>query len=172
MFIPILLGTAREGRQSEKIASFVLEQAQAYGAFDTELVDVRDFHLSRTDKTSEESKKWSAIMARADGLIVVAPEYNHSLPGELKMFLDQIYPEYERKPLGICSVSGGGFGGVNMTQHLRLVGIELKMVPIYASVPFSHAGDEIDASYTDRVKGFFDELVWYAQALKTARDGA
>ena len=169
MFIPILLGTAREGRQSEKVANFVLEQANQYGKFETELIDVRDYNLSRTDKESEQAKKWSVIMKRADGLIVVSPEYNHGYPGELKMMLDQIYPEYNHKPMGICSVSGGGFGGVNMTQQLRLVMIELGMVPILETVPFSYAGGEIKEEYKERLAKFFDELIWYAKALKDAR---
>ena len=172
MFIPILLGTGREGRQSEKVANFVFGEAKQYGKFETELIDVRDFNLTRTDRTSEEAKKWSVVMSKADGLIIVAPEYNHGYPGELKLVLDQIYTEYARKPLGICSVSGGGFGGVNMTQQLRLVGIELNMVPILETVPFSHAGEEIAEEYKERVAKFFDELTWYASALKSARDSS
>ena len=43
IFIPILLGTARGSRQSEKAARFILAEAEKYGKFESELIDVRDF---------------------------------------------------------------------------------------------------------------------------------
>src|SRR3989344_5946374 len=180
LFIPILLGTGRKGRQSEKVAHFVLEEVKRFGQFETELIDVRSFGLSATDdtKTTEKSKKFSETMTRADGLIVVSPEYNHGMPGELKMTLDQLYKEYKRKPIGICGVSEGHMGGVRMVEQLRLVSIELQMVPIETAVYFSNVENIFDEkgkflkeeSYRKRLKSFFDELVWYAIALKSARE--
>lgn len=180
LFIPILLGTAREGRQSEKAARFVLEEAKRYAQFETQLIDARDFGLSRTDdtKTSEKAKKFSQIINRADGLIVVSPEYNHGMPGELKMTLDQLYKEYNHKPIGICGVSEGHMGGSRMVEQLRLVAIELKMVPINTAVYFSSVESLFDEqgkikdveTYRKRLIGFFDELLWYAKALKAARE--
>lgn len=180
LFIPILLGTARKGRQSEKVAQFVLEEAKRYGQFETQLIDVCDFGLSKTDdtKTSEKSKSFSKTMERADGLIVVSPEYNHGMPGELKMTLDQLYKEYNRKPIGICGVSGGPMGGARMVEQLRLVSIELQMVPINNAVYFPNVeslfteqGNIKNAkAYRKQLKVFFDELVWYAKALKAAKN--
>lgn len=180
LFIPILLGTARKGRQSEKVAKFVLEEAKKYGQFETELIDARDFGLSRTDdtKTTEKSKKFSDTMTRADGLIVVSPEYNHGMPGELKMTLDQLYKEYKHKPIGICGVSEGHMGGARMVEQLRLVSIELQMVPIETAVYFFDVENLFDEkgkflkeeTYQKRLKTFFDELIWYAKALKLARE--
>lgn len=180
LFIPILLGTARDGRQSEKAAKFVLEEAKQYGQFETQLIDARDFGLSRTDdtKTLKKSKEFSKTMERADGLIVVSPEYNHGMPGELKMTLDQLYKEYKRKPIGICGVSEGNMGGARMVEQLRLVSIELQMVPIRSTVYFSNVEDIFDEegkikdieTYRKRLKVLFDELIWYAKALKIARE--
>ena len=82
LFIPIILGSGREGRNSEKAATFVLEEAKKYGQFETQCIDVRDFGISRTDNTVtlEKAKWFSEHMSRADGLIVVSPEYNHGYP--------------------------------------------------------------------------------------------
>ena len=180
LFIPILLGTGRIGRQSEKVARFVLEEVKRYGKFQTELIDARSFGLSSTDdtKTTEKAKKFSETMNRADGLIVVSPEYNHGMPGELKMTLDQLYKEYKHKPIGICGVSEGHMGGARMVEQLRLVSIELQMVPIETAVYFFDVENIFDEngkflkeeSYRKRLKSFFDELVWYAIALKSARE--
>lgn len=178
MFIPVLLGTAREGRQSEKVAAYVLARVQQYGP-ETQLIDVRDFSLSRTDnsKASEQALRFSETMKRADGLIIVSSEYNHGYPGELKLVLDQLYEEYRRKPLGICGVSGGGLGGARAVEQLRLIAIEFQMVPIRSAVYFSNVGNLFDAqenitdaSYDGSMKTLLDELMWYAEALKNARD--
>src|SRR3989338_3435833 len=171
LFIPILLGSGREGRQSEKAANFVLHEAQAYGQFETQLIDARDFALSRTDNTvgSTDAKAFSELIKRADGLIIVAPEYNHGYPGELKLVLDQLYKEYNRKPLGICGVSSGMLGGGRMVEQLRLVAIELQMVPIRNAVYFPMVKNLFDGDgnikdgdgYRKRLSVFFDELAWY-----------
>lgn len=179
LFIPILLGSSREGRKSEKAARFVLSQAKSYGKFETELLDVKDFvGIAKTQAMEEEkAKKWSEIMKRADGLIIVSPEYNHGYPGELKLMLDELYEEYNRKPVGICGVSAGVLGGARMAEVLRIFLIELQMVPIRNAVYFSNVenlfdekGEIRDPSYRERLKTFFDELVWYAGTLKKARE--
>ena len=179
LFIPILLATGREGRQSEKAAKFMFGEVEKYGLA-TELLDIRAFTLTRTDNVvdSEQEKNFSQVMKKADGLIIVSPEYNHGYPGELKIMLDQLYEEYNRKPVGICGVSAGGLGGARMVEQLRLVAIELQMVPIREAVYFSNIGDLFDAqgnikdsSYEGRIKNFLEELVWYAKALKNVRGG-
>lgn len=180
IFIPILLGSARDGRFSEYAAKFVLKEAENYGQFDTELIDVYDFvtkSQTGTAMTKEKAEEWSAKMSRADGLIIVSPEYNHSYPGELKLMLDQLYKEYNRKPLGICGVSSGSWGGIRMVEQLRLIAIEFQMVPLRTAVYFSniHAlfdaeGKITDGSYKDKVTGLFGEVLWYAKALKSARE--
>ena len=93
------------------------------------------------------------------------------------MALELEYTEYNRKPVGIFGVSMGGMGGVRAVEQLRLVTIEFQMVPIRSTIYFSKIGqlfdengDITDSSYTDRLQQFFEELLWYAQALKQARE--
>mgnify|MGYP001578349140 CR=1 FL=1 len=179
LYIPVILGTAREGRRSEKAANFVLKEFQKlHKEIETELLDVKDYRIVATDDTEEQepAKRFAAQATRADGFIIVSPEYNHGYSGELKMMLDMLYEEYKRKPVGICGVAGGGMGGVRMVEQLRLVAIEFQMVPISKAVYFSNAGklfdeqgDIADESYHARMKAFFEELLWYAKALKAAR---
>ncbi len=180
LFIPILLGTAREGRKSENAARYVFEQAGQSGKFQTELLDVRDFvGAGKTGAmAADRAAKWQEIMKRADGLIIVTPEYNHGYPGELKLMLDQLYEEYNKKPVAICG-TGGGLGGGRMMEMLRVSLIELQMVPIRNAVYFSQIGNLFDESgmikdnaYANRLKTLFDELAWYARALKRAREAA
>jgi len=65
----------------------------------------------------------------ADGLIIVSPEYNYSVPGTLKNALDWLSrlpkPPLVRKPVLIQSVSAGALGGVRMQYHLRQILVTL-----------------------------------------------
>ncbi len=174
MYIPIILGTARVGRQSEKAAKFIMDEAVKKG-LESEIIDVADFALKATDNTglSGQAKKLSEKIKKAKGLIIVSPEYNHGYPGELKTTLDMIYEEYFGKPVGICGVSAGPLGGSRMVEQLRLVCIELHMVPIREAMYFpaiqtlfDEKGNIKDNSFRDRAKTFLEELIRYAEALK------
>lgn len=179
MNIPIILGTNREGRQSEKVAKFMLGEVIKYG-FDSEIIDVKDYPLTHTDrnKSTDDLKKLSEKLVKADGFIIVTPEYNHSFPGELKLLLDSFYhQEYQRKPVGVCGVSAGPIGGARAVEQLKTVCIEFKMVNIRESMYFmgvQNLFDELgqikDQAYQERVKVFLDEFSWYAKALSEARN--
>lgn len=146
MFIPVILGTAREGRASEAAAKFVLNELTAAG-HETQLIDLRDYRFGETipewlpnkEKVAQ-TEGWRAIAARAQAFMIVSPEYNHGYPGELKMLLDSAYSEYAKKPVAICGVSSGGLGGARMVEQLRLVAIELVMFPTRGAVYFSNIG--------------------------------
>lgn len=178
MYVPVILGTAREGRQSEKAAKYMLQEAKKSG-LESEIIDVRDYRTAATDNTQTlpEAKKLAEKINRADALIIVSPEYNHGYPGELKMMLDLLYQQYAKKPVGLCGVSRGGLGGARAVEQLRTVAAELRMVSIREAIYFSGIADLFDVngeikdkSYDARVKAFLDELLWYAGALKKARN--
>jgi len=178
MYLPIILGTAREGRQSEKVANFVLEQVKET-ALETEMIDVRDYRIAATDKTKKipAAQSWEEKAARADGFIIVTPEYNHGFSGELKMLLDMLYEEYFNKPVAFCGVSSGPVGGARGIQLLRLVCISLGMYPILETVYFpmvQNLFDENnqikDEAYKKKVQGLIKGITEHAQVLKAGRE--
>ena len=67
----------------------------------------------------------AARIAEADGLIIITPEYNHSIPGVLKNALDwlsRVSPQpIAGKPVLIQSASPGKLGGVHAQMHLRQI---------------------------------------------------
>jgi NAD(P)H-dependent FMN reductase len=122
--------------------------------------------------------EFSATVARADGLILVVPKYNHSFPGLLKHVLDTNLEEYVHIAVGVCGVSAGPFGGARTIESLLPVLRELGLVTIFWEVYFGTAGKLFDSAtakitdpaYTRRVEKFLNELVWMARALRHARE--
>ena len=101
--IPLILGTPRQGRLSEHVARVIIEQATAREDVQTELIDVRQLALPSSDAGEQiKDKRLAETIMRADGLIIVAPEYNHGYPGMLKHALDSNLKEYIHKPVGLC----------------------------------------------------------------------
>jgi NAD(P)H-dependent FMN reductase len=171
LLVPLLLGSGREGRKSERVASYVHEHMRAAG-FDSPFVDVRDyvtgvtFHSRQLQPTMV---PWRDLMAKADGLVIVTPEYNHGYPGELKILLDSVLAEYERKPVGICGVSAGRAGGARAIEQVRDVVLALQMIPIATAPTFGNVSKFDPAEHDDKIKPFVDEMLWLATVLKNAR---
>ena len=137
-YIPIILGTAREGRRSKEVADFILDRITN---FETEIIDVRDWAKSATKRYPEDQKELQEKIDKADGFIIVSPEYNSGYPGELKILLDSFLDEYAGKPVGIIGVSAGSFGGIRMIEKLRPVLVNLGMKPISSFVTFKNVAD-------------------------------
>ena len=178
LFIPIILGTTRQGRQSEHVARFVFEQTNKRTDVETELIDVGKLPM-RLDDAGEQMKDptFSETIERCDGLIIVTPEYNHGYPGLLKHALDMNLEEYIHKAVGICGVSAGQFGGARVIEGLLPVMRELGLVTIFWDVNFGNVqklfdeqGNLLDQSYVRRLDKFLNELIWMARVLRYGRE--
>jgi NAD(P)H-dependent FMN reductase len=176
--IPVILGTPRQGRLSEHVARVMLEQLCKREGVQTALIDVRALQLPTTDAGEGiKDPHFSETVLRADGLIIVAPEYNHGYPGILKHVLDTNLKEYIHKPVGLCGVSAGGFGGTRVVESLLPVMRELGLVTIFWDVNVSAAGKAFDASghlldtaLPRRADKMIDELLWMARVLRYGRE--
>jgi NAD(P)H-dependent FMN reductase len=178
LFIPIVLGTVRQGRASENVANFVHGQLRKRPAIETALIDLRGLPLPTQDAGEAiKDEGFSATCARADGLVLVVPEYNHGYPGLLKHALDSNLKEYVHKAVGICGVSAGGFGGTRVIENLLPVLRELGLVTIFWDGNFSGAqklfdadGQILDTAYVARTDKFLGELIWMATVLRYGRE--
>src|SRR5215469_10269637 len=145
--IPVILGTPRQGRLSEHVARIMIEQLCKRGDIATSLIDVRKLDLSSMDAGEAiKDAAFSEAMRRADGLVIIAPEYNHGYPGILKHVLDTNLKEYIHKPVGLCGVSAGGFGGTRVVESLLPVMRELGLAAIFWDVNVSSASKVFNAS--------------------------
>ena len=178
LFIPVILGTPRQMRASEQVATFVMGQLALLPGVETALVDVRDLPLPVTGAGEDiKDPAFSELCMRADGFVIVTPEYNHGYPGLLKHALDTNLREYIHKPVGICGVSAGGFGGTRVIENLLPVLRELGLVTIFWDGNFSNVlklfspdGELLDPAYVKRIHKFARELVWMAKVLRYGRE--
>ena len=178
IFIPVILGTPRQGRYSEHVARFVLGEVAKRTDVETELIDIREMKFSTLDAGEAiKDAGFSETAMRADAFIIIAPEYNHGYPGLLKHVLDSNLKEYIHKAVGICGVSAGPFGGTRVVENLLPVMRELGLVTIFwdgnfSSVQniFDQAGNLQEPAYVRRFDKFLKELIWMAKVLRYGRE--
>ena len=178
LFIPVILGTTRQGRMSLHVSRLITQEVAKQNGVETELIDIATVSLPTGD-AGEAIKEagFSGKMDRADGLIIVAPEYNHGYSGLLKHVLDSCLKEYIHKAAGIVGVSAGPFGGTRLIQNLLPVMREIGLVTIFWDVNFSSVqkvfaedGKLLDESYIRRIDKFLKELIWMAKTLRQGRE--
>ncbi len=177
LFIPVILGTARKGRMSNWAARLLCQEVAKRPSVETELIDITALPLP-IDDAGEAIKDsgFAAKMDRADGLVIVSPEYNHGYPGLLKHVLDSCLKEYIHKAVGLVGVSAGPFGGTRVIQNLLPVMRELGLVTIFWDVNFSSVqnvfdaeGRLLDQAFLRRIDKFLNELIWMATTLRYGR---
>jgi NAD(P)H-dependent FMN reductase len=178
LFIPVLLGTVRKGRKSEAAAKFIVETIEQRDDMRTELVDPRELNLPGDgNNKGANDPRYSDITARADGFVIVTPEYNHGYPGSLKRMLDSELKNYIHKPTALVGVSSGRWGGVRAIEALVPVLRELGLAVTFNDVMVTdsyHAFDENDQPVNDALRSSLDkslaELKWFAQTMKWGRE--
>jgi NAD(P)H-dependent FMN reductase len=185
--IGIILSTTRETRFADRPAKWVLDIAKARGDADYGIVDLRDFPLPFFDAvgsprfvplTDEAQLRFARKIGEFDGYIFVTAEYNHTVPGVLSNALSYIFNEMERKPAAF--VGYGTVGGSRAVEHLRMLLVELSMVPTRFAVHINMepllgmlrgGKDFADYDYlAPTVTTMLDELAWYTRTLKAGRE--
>lgn len=122
----IISGTNRPGSRTLIVAQIIQSIWKNLGET-VEIIDLCDIGLE--DVTGHQygsdtlPKRLHEVIERinsADGLIFVCPEYNGSVPGALKYFIDfWKYPDtFESRPVAFVGL-GGRFGGLRPVEHLQ-----------------------------------------------------
>ena len=178
--IPLVLGTNRKDRASEAVARWVHSKMWERGDIEPQYFVVGDFILPQDDYGTEIGDlfpEWKEAVVRADGLVIVTPEYNHGYPGVLKSVLDLLLKEYIHKAVAFVGVSAGPWGGTRVIEAMLPVARELGLAVTFTDLNFTKAsskfgpnGELLDEAYERRVGGFLDELAWMAGALRWGRE--
>lgn len=183
LYFPVILGTVREGRASLRVAQYVTQRLARRPDVEARLFDPAELpfgNLVRREWEMDPAPPAVAAfvreMGRADGFVIVTPEYNYGIPGALKNLLDHLFDEWNRKPFALVGC-GALAGGVRALDQLRQViaGLQAIVVPPHVYFPNVHAtfgpdGPTVEAdAWEKRLDRMFSELEWYARALQRAR---
>jgi NAD(P)H-dependent FMN reductase len=180
LFLPIILGTPRKARESEDVARWVFDKMSERDEVETQFFDVCDFELPHGEygqEIKDQFPEWRDAIIRADGLVIVTPEYNHGYPGTLKAVLDLLLKEYIHKAVAFVGVSAQVWGGTRVIEACVPMVRELGLAVTFTDLnfprvreKFDEGGKLLDAAYETRVKDFLDELVWMATTLRWGRE--
>ncbi len=188
--IALIISSTRQARWADKPAQWALAKMQERDDLEVELVDLRDFDLPFFNEVASNAYvptqdpravRWQQKVAEFDGYVFLVAEYNRSITGALKNALDQDYVDWGRKPMG--AIGYGSVGAARAIEQLRLMSIELQMVPVRSGVhiggsdffrvsaynPNPDPMEVLDPILDGGFKDMLDQVSWYARVLKAAR---
>lgn len=178
--IAVIVASIREGRQGPTVAGWFVKQAEAVTGHEIDLIDLATFDFPSEFTMSDHPAvaEFTSRIDRADGFVVVTPEYNRSFPASLKEAIDYASTEWHAKPVGFVSY-GGTSRGMIAADHLRGVFAELHAVTLRDTVSFNlfdssadfnsgpwNSGDDVASGAARKL---LDQLEWWARALRDAR---
>jgi NAD(P)H-dependent FMN reductase len=188
--LQIIIGSTRPGRAADLVTPWVTEQAKAHGAFEIEVLDLRDWQLPMFAETFETVgdfndptystpvvRAWNQKIREGDAYLVITPEYNHSVPAVLKNAIDSVFVSFafRNKPIVAVGYSGGVAGGIRAIEHLAQIAVEAEMVPIrtvtvfpQVAEAFAH-GRPVNPVAEISLRTGLDDLKWWSDVLAAAR---
>ncbi len=185
--ILVIVGTTRQGRVGRKVADWYLSEANKVDSgMELELFDLADLKLPVFDEPVPPmhhqygalQKKLAEKVGSADGFVFVTGEYNHSIPGSLKNFIDYLNAEWNHKVAAY--VGYGGTGATRAIEHLIQVMAELQVASVARSsdhISITQVWAALDESGNPKpgfahgdISAQLKTLSWWVKALKQARE--
>ncbi|MBB6612707.1 NAD(P)H-dependent oxidoreductase [Pontibacter sp. Tf4] len=177
--IAIISASVRTGRTSHRVALFFQQFIKNNNLGTAEMLDLQQYNfpvfeerLQYQENPAAQTLDFAEKIRRADGVLIVTPEYNGGYPASLKNVIDLLYEEWHRKPVAIATVSDGVFGGTQVIMSLQfsLWKIRAWVVPARFPVPeaqtnYDEHGTPTDRATTEkRARHFIEELLWCIEA--------
>lgn len=182
----VFAGSLRRDSLNKKLARVAARMAEAAGARTT-YIDLRDYPLPLYDGDVEAEEgppqnafRLQSLIAEQQALIVVSPEYNHSIPALLKNTLDWVsrtprvrgVNPFAGKVAGLMSASPGALGGIQGQDHVRRVleTVGALVLPGGVALPradaaFDGEGNLTDVAMAERVEGLVARVLSTASKL-------
>lgn len=172
--VVIISASVRTGRKSHRVARYFENLLVKHDLATAEILDLQVYQfpifserLKYLPSPSPDVLEFTDKINKADGVIIVTPEYNGGYPASLKNVIDLLYVEWDHKPIGISMVSDGIFGGTQVITSLlfSLWKMHAWVIPAMFPVPnvessFGEDGHPQEGETDDRAKIFLDELFW------------
>ncbi|QKJ63645.1 NADPH-dependent FMN reductase [Flavobacterium sp. M31R6] len=179
--ISIISSSIRTGRKSHSVALYLQKYLVENELATAEILDLKSYNFPIFEERLEFQVKPTAQVPEftdkikaSEGIIIVTPEYNGGYPASLKNVIDLLYAEWERKPIGISTVSSGGYAGSQVLIFLQFVLWKIKAFTIPATFQiakvqneFDDLGNAIHKAATDKLaSAFIKELLWSIKLVK------
>ncbi|MCC3359215.1 NADPH-dependent FMN reductase [Bacillus sp. REN16] len=172
MNIVTLVGSLRKSSFNMQIAKTMQERYKE--KLNIQIADIGALpHFNQDDELNPPQvvKDFKASIANADGVIIITPEYNWSVPGVLKNALDwtsRVEQVFVGKPVMTLGATPGMMGTIRAQLHLRDIlvapGIQANILPPGANeILINFASQKIDGETGQLVDettlGFLDSKV-------------
>ncbi len=154
--IALIVGTNRPGSNTGKVAAQV---AEIYAALDEppQIIDLHElppeiFSPASYEKPPASFARFEEPIGRADGIVIVTPEYNGSIPGILKFYIDMLEdPEqFAGKPVALVGLAAGMWGALRPVEQIEAILLYLGAVIYPKRVNIAKINDHLDE--TGRLK--------------------
>ena len=122
-----------------------------------EIISIADLPLYNGDLDIPDAEErpttvttFRAALAKADGLVIVSPEYNYSIPGGLKNAIDWASRGKDspllNKTIALMGVTPGMWGTVRMQMAFQQVFLALSIKTVKPEILIANAKDKFDAA--------------------------
>ena len=177
--ISMIIGTNRPGSNTRKVAGNIEEIYKSIGV-PLHIIDLARLPQEIFLPTSYGEKptsfhSFAEAVLKSSGLVVVTPEYNGSVPGVLKYFIDMLnFPEsFENRPVCFVGLSAGIWGALRPVEQLQQI-FGYRNAFIYPDRVFIHRiNDALDAGggltkpdIVERLKAQAEGFVKFVEKLK------
>ena len=177
--ISILSASVRKGRNSHRVALYFKKYLEEHQLANVKIIDLADYNfpifeerLRLIPAPTTSMLDFADEVTKADGIIVVTPEYNGGYPASLKNVIDLLYAEWKRKPIAISTVSAGAFAGTQVITSLQFTLWKIGALTVPAMFPvatiektFDVDGNPTEKEATDKKAAVFvKELIWWIEA--------
>ncbi len=170
--------------RKESYNTMVLKVAQKFAPENISIehlsiADVPMYNFDLHEKVFPESIEQLCTSIKAsDGVIIVTPEYNYSIPGALKNVIDFLSKHplkpFDKKAVGLISASPSLLGGVRAQYHLRQILVAVnamtmnipEVVITQVNTKFNSDGNLTDEKTTAFLKKFIDALAEFSNSPK------
>ncbi|XHB98876.1 NAD(P)H-dependent oxidoreductase [Nitratireductor sp. ac15] len=178
MRIAVIVGSTRDRRFGGTVANWFAERAKRQAGIEVDMIDLEDVRLPAVLPYDNDAATEAYVqrIAKADGFVMITPEYNHSYPASLKQAIDVAQQEWHAKPVAFLSYGGMG-GGIRAVEHLRAVMPEVHATTIRNTISLHNVWSLFDEEgnfseperYNESVDAMFQQLIWWARALSEAK---
>jgi len=177
--IALIVGTNRPGSNTRKVAAQIeniyAELKVPLRVLDLEKLPPEIFSTGSYAEKPKSFQPFAEAILQSAGIHVVTPEYNGSVPGALKYFIDMLkFPEsFDGRPACFTGLSAGVWGGLRPVEHLQQIfGYRnAHIFPVRVFMPqvhnlFDGSGKIKDAELLSRLKKQAEGFAEFVEKLK------